>query len=158
MIRILTRAAVLAAVLMALTPATLAAEQPVNLTQSFLTAGASVDRLEVYQIADIVIIRGRTENKANAEAAGRIAQSLGHTRVANLIQIVENNDVQIARAAERELSVNRSLDGCRFQVTAEDGVIRVAGSVTHELQKDVTMQVLRSIDGVRDIEVNLTKF
>ena len=27
-----------------------------------------------------------------------------------------------------------------------------------ELQKDVTMQVLRSIDGVRDIEVNLTKF
>lgn len=158
MIRTLTRATVLAAVLMALTPASLAAEQPVNLTESFRNAGASVDRLQVYRIADIVIIRGRTENKADAEAAGQIAQALGHTRVANLIQIVENNDLQIARKAERELSVHRSLDGCRFQVTAEDGIVRVAGSVTHELQKDVAMQVLRGIDGVRDVEVNLTKF
>lgn len=158
MMRTMTRVAVLAAILMALTPASLAAEQPVNLTQSFMDAGATVDRLQVYQIADIVIIRGRTESKASAEAMSRIAQSLGYSRVANLVQIVENNDVAIARAAERELTVHRSLDGCRFQVTADNGVVRVAGNVTHELQKDVALQVLRSVDGVRDVQVDLTKF
>lgn len=158
MMRTLTRAAVLAAIVMALTPASLAAEQPLNLTESFVNAGASVDRLAVYQIADIVIIRGRTESQADAEAVSRIAQRLGHERVANLIQIVENNDVAIARAAERELTVHRSLDGCRFQVTAENGVVRVAGSVTHELQKDVAVQVLRGLDGVRDVKLSLVKF
>lgn len=156
--RTLTRAAVLAAILMALTPAALAAGEAVDLTESFVNAGAEIDRLKVYQISDIVIIRGRTESQAAAEAVSRIATTLGHGRVANLIQIVENNDVAIARAAERELTVHRSLDGCRFQVSAENGVVRVAGSVTHELQKDVAVQVLRGLDGVREVEVALVKF
>jgi hypothetical protein len=34
----------------------------------------------------------------------------------------------------------------------------VAGTVSHELQKDVAAQILRSIDGVRGIEMNLDKF
>ena len=156
--RTLTRAAVIAAVLMALTPASLASGEAVNLTESFVNAGANIDRLKVYRISDIVIIRGRTESKAAAEAVSHIATTLGHSRVANLIQIVENKDVEIARAAERELTVHRSLDGCRFQVSAENGVVSVDGRVNHELQKDVAVQVLRGLDGVRDVEVALVKF
>lgn len=159
MMRTITKAVAIAAILIAITPAALAANpEAVDLTSKFREAGASIDRLQVYEIAGIVIIRGRTPEKAQAEEIGRMALALGHGRVANLIQIVEHDDAQLARAAEVELSVNRSLDGCRFRVTSEEGVVRVAGEVKHELQKDVAAQVLRGLDGVRRVEMDLNRF
>jgi osmotically-inducible protein OsmY len=159
MMRTITKAVAIAVVVAAITPVALGAEpQTIDLTKNFQTAGASIERLQVYEIAGIVILRGRTADKAQAEELGRYAQSLGYERVANLIQITENNDVKIARQAEVELAVNRSLDGCRFSVTADKGVVTVAGSVRHELQKDVAVQVLRTIDGVREVQTNLARF
>ena len=159
MMRTITKAVAIAAILIAITPAAVAASpEAIDLTSQFREAGASIDRLQVYEIAGIVIIRGRTPQKAQAEEIGRMALALGHERVANLIQIVEHDDAKLARAAEVELSVHRALDGCRFRVTSEEGVVRVAGSVTHELQKDVAAQVVRSIDGVRSVQVNLDRF
>jgi osmotically-inducible protein OsmY len=159
MMRTITKAVAIAAILTAITPVALGAEpQATNLTSNFQTAGASIERLQVYEIAGILILRGRTADKVQAEELGRYAQSLGYARVANLIQITEDNDVKIARQAEVELSVNRSLDGCRFSVTSEKGVVKVAGSVKHELQKDVAMQVLRTIDGVREVQASLERF
>ena len=159
MMRTITKAVAIAAIITAITPVALGAQpQAIDLTSNFRMAGAGIDRLQVYEIAGIVILRGRTANKAQAEELGRYAQTLGHGRVANLIQITEDNDEKIARQAEVELSVNRSLDGCRFSVTSDQGVVKVAGSVKHELQKDVAMQVLRTIDGVREVQVSLVRF
>jgi osmotically-inducible protein OsmY len=159
MMRTITKAVAIAALIIALSPvATAAVPQSTDLTPQFITAGASLDRLQVYEIAGIVIIRGRAADKMQAEEVGRVAQSLGYARVANLVQIVENRDAEIARAAEVMLTVHRSLDGCKFRVSSEQGTLRVAGEVKHELQKDVAMQVLRNIDGVRAVEVNLTRF
>lgn len=149
----------LVAVLAAWSPAAEgAAPEAIDLTETFRGAGATVDRLEVYSIAGIVIIRGRAPNQAEAAEVARIAHRLGYERVANLVQIVENRDVEIARKAEVELAVNRSLDGCRFRVSSRNGIVHVAGSVQHELQKDVAVQVLRNIDGVRSVEVDLERF
>jgi osmotically-inducible protein OsmY len=154
-----TRTVAIAVILIALTPAALgAAPQEVDLTNQFRTAGVTVDRLQVYEVSGIVILRGRVDTKEQAEALGQYANTLGYTRIANLIQIAPNNDAEITRAAERELTIHRSLDGCRFRVTTDQGVIKVAGSVRHELQKDVAMQVLRSIDGAKSVQVNLDRF
>jgi osmotically-inducible protein OsmY len=159
MMRTITKAAAIAAVLIALTPAaTAATPQSTDLTQQFRDAGAAVDRLQVYEIAGIVIIRGRVADKAGAERINQLASSLGYTRIANLVQTVEHDDKAIARRAEVELSVHRSLDGCRFTVTSKEGVVRVAGQVQHELQKDVAAAVLRRVDGVRAVEMSLDKF
>jgi osmotically-inducible protein OsmY len=117
-----------------------------------------VDRLQVYEISGIVIIRGRTSDKAQAAELSRFAQSLGYARVANLVQTVEHNDQAIARAAERELTIHRSLDGCRFSVSSSNGIVKVNGQVAHELQKDVAVQVLRKLDGVRGVESTLQRF
>ena len=152
-------AALIAATLMFVSvSATAAAPQTLDLTANFLKAGATIDRLQVYELAGIVIIRGRAANASEAELLSRHAQSLGYTRVANLVQIVKHDDEAMVRKAEVELSVHRSLDGCRFSVTANQGVLRVAGSVRHELQKDAALAVLRSIDGVRSVEMSLNKF
>lgn len=159
MIRTTSKAALLAAIVIALPLfASAAAPQPTDLTNTFRAAGAAVDRLQVYEISGIVIIRGRTADKAQAELLGQYAQSLGYARVANLVQIAEDDDAQIARMAERELTIHRSLDGCHFHVTADRGVVHVAGTVRHELQKDVAVQVLRGINGVRAVEVDLNRF
>ena len=153
------RTVAIAVFLIAVTPAALAATpQTRNITDQFVASGATVDRLQVYEVGGVVIIRGRVVEQSQAEILSRHAAGLGYTRVANLVQTIENHDAEMARAAERELTMHRSLDGCRFQVSAEKGVIRVAGSVTHELQKDVASQVLRSIDGVKSVEMNLNRF
>lgn len=131
----------------------------VDLTATFREAGVVVERLQVFEVGGIVIIRGRTPDRAAAERAGLVAQSLGFDRVANLVQIsTVADDAAIQRLAERELTRHRALDGCRFAVTSEQGVVSVAGRVQHELQKDVAVQLLRGIDGVRSVRVDLQRF
>jgi osmotically-inducible protein OsmY len=157
--RSIAKVLILATVLFAIQPVAFAVSpQAIDRTEQFRGAGAAVDRLQVYEIAGIVIIRGRTADKAQAEDVARIAKTLGYERVANLVQITEDNDGRITRAAERELTVHRSLDGCQFSVNSTKGIVHVAGRVRHELQKDVALQVLRQIDGVRSVEFDLTKF
>jgi osmotically-inducible protein OsmY len=159
MMRTILKAVAIAAILIAITPvASAATPQARNLTQSFRSSGVDIDRLQVYELAGVVIIRGRTASREQAEAVSAYAATLGYQRVANLIQIVVDDDVKIARAAERELTIHRSLDGCRFRVTSDNGVVHVAGTVSHELQKDVAAQVLRSINGVRSVEMNLARY
>ena len=159
MMRILSLSVAIAVLLIAMSsPASAATPQTTDLTTTFRDAGAVVDRLQVYEIAGIVIIRGRAADKAEAEILNQYAQTLGYARVANLIQIVKHEDELLARKAERELSVHRSLDGCQFRVTSTKGVVKVSGRVSHELQKDVALQVLRSIDGVQSVEVTLDRF
>lgn len=154
-----TLAAVFAVTLAVIAPAALAATpQPTDLTNTFRGAGAAVNALQVYEISGIVIIRGRTNDKAQAEVLSSYARSLGYERVANLVQTVADDDEALTRKAEVELSVHRSLDGCRFSVHSEHGVVRIAGQVQHELQKDVALAVVRSIDGVRKVEMALVKF
>jgi osmotically-inducible protein OsmY len=159
MMRTIKSAVAIAVFTIALSPVAAAAvPEARDLTPTFVQAGASIDRLQVFEIAGIVIIRGRAADKTQAEEVGKLAQSLGYQRVANLTQVVANRDAELARAAERELTVNRSLDGCNFRVTSDQGVIRVAGEVKHELQKDVAMQVLRNVDGAKSIELTLNRF
>jgi osmotically-inducible protein OsmY len=157
--RTIIRVTAIVALILTLSPvATAAAPETVDLTPTFRSAGASLESLQVYELAGIVVIRGRATNQTQAEELGRIAQSLGYSRVANLIQITENRDAEITRRAEMELTVNRSLDGCKFHVTSQQGVVKVAGLVRHELQKDVAAQVLRNINGIRSVEFDLTRF
>ena len=158
--RTITAAAVLA-LLMTINPvaAHAATPQATNLTQSFLGAANGVDRLQVYEIAGILILRGRAVDAQQAEQLGAVAKARGYARIANLIQIVQpQDDDAIERAAERELTVHRSLDGCKFSVQSTNGVLNLAGTVQHELQKDVAMQLMRSIDGVREVHMNLDRF
>jgi osmotically-inducible protein OsmY len=160
-----SRAHLTAIALMILTCATTtvwAADAPRanDLTQAFRDAGAvSIEKLQVVEIGGIVLIRGRADEKAQAEEIGLLARRLGHERVANLIQVIEApDDALIVRNAERELTVHRSLDGCRFQVASSKGVLSVNGSVRHELQKDVAVQVLRNVEGVREVKLDLARF
>jgi len=127
----------------------------VDLTSSFRTAGlGDVDRLQVYEVGGIVIIRGRTDDSEKAAEASRIASHLGYTRVANLIQLTSApDDAVIQRLAERALSRHRSLDGCMLQVDSRHGVVRVAGTVHSELQKQVAVELLKNIDGVRSVQM-----
>jgi len=152
------KAAVLAVVILTTEAAFAATPSTTDLTNKFRGANAAVNQLQVYEISGIVIIRGRTNDKAQAELLSEYARSLGYQRIANLVATTTHDDATITRKAERELSVNRSLDGCRFRVRSEQGVLYLAGSVSHELQKDVAMQILRSIDGVQSIDMKLDKF
>jgi osmotically-inducible protein OsmY len=152
--------AVLAAVIILTSPAASAATpQATDLTPQFVNAGLAIDKLQAFEIGGIVVLRGRTGDKLAAEEAGRLAQTLGHLRVANLIQVVaEPDDRAIERIAERELTIHRTLDGTRFSVESDGGVLRITGQVRHELQKDVAIQLLRGIDGVKEVRSQLTRF
>ena len=143
----------------AMTAKPASAPQPMDLTPQFRAAGLAIDRLQVYEIGGVVLIRGRARDRSMVEEAGRFAESLGYSRIANLLQVVSPpNDAAIERFAERELSTHRSLDGCTFHVDSEKGIVRLAGRVRHELQKDYAIELLRNIDGVREIHADLQHY
>lgn len=152
------KAAVLAVVILTAQTAIAAPPATTDLTNTFRGANAVVNNLQVYEIAGIVIIRGRTSDKAQAELLSQYARTLGYQRVANLVATTTHDDAAITRKAEVELTVHRALDGCRFRVRSEQGVVTVAGQVMHELQKDVAKAVLRNIDGVQRVDIQLVKF
>lgn len=132
--------------------------QAMDLTPAFRSNTAGIDQMKVFEIGGVVVIRGRAVDAAAAEQAGVYARGLGYERVANLVQVIEApDDAAIARRVERELTRHRALEGCRFAVSSHRGVISLAGSVQHELQKDVAMTVLRNVDGVREVRSELVK-
>jgi len=132
--------------------------QAIDLTPQFRSAQLPIANLAVYEIGGIVLIRGNATDRAAAEQIGVIATSLGYDRVANLVKIVPPpDDAAIRRAAERELSMHRSLDGCKLRVDSHDGVVHVAGTVAADVQKDEVIALLRNVEGVRDVQADLQR-
>ena len=124
---------------------------------SQLQNDVKIDGLSAVEVGGIVVLRGTTTDASLASRAGVLAQNLGYGRVANLIRVVAPpDDAAIQRKAERQLAIHRALDGCKFHVDSNAGVVTVAGKVDHELQKDVAIGVLRQIDGVRSVRSDLS--
>lgn len=129
----------------------------VDLTSIFVDGGVTIDRLRVYQIGDIVLIRGRTDDPAMAAEAGRFAVLRGYRRVANLIEIVPGiGDVEIERLARYRLEMARELAGCRFQIDSKGGILHLRGQVAREMQKNFAVHLVGRIDGVREVQSALT--
>jgi osmotically-inducible protein OsmY len=152
--------AFVATLVLILSPAAYAGSTPqtIDLTPQFVNAGVHVDGLRALEVGGIVILRGQTYDAANAQAAATTAQTLGYTRVANLIRVLDPpDDALIARNIERRLAT-RALDGCTFHVDSEDGVVTVQGKVQYELQKDVALSILHNIDGVRELRASIERF
>ena len=152
--------AIMATLVLTLTPAALCAAkvETVDLTPQFQSAGLKVDGLRVVEVGGIVVLRGRTDSSATAAAAGTLVQSAGYQRIANLIEVVAPpDDLAIERLAERHLGQSRALDGCQFRVDSAHGVVHLAGTVQYELQKDLAVDVVRQIDGVRGVVADLKR-
>jgi osmotically-inducible protein OsmY len=151
------RPALLALFVASLFPVAASAQsEPIDLTAVFRSSGVDIADLEVYQINGIVLIRGTSSDRVKAENAGIVAKNLGYPRVANLIGLVgTTTDVDIVRFAESRLVGLRTLEGCKFYIDSVNGVVSVGGSVYKELQKDVAVDLLRKIDGVKEVHSTL---
>jgi osmotically-inducible protein OsmY len=129
----------------------------VDLTAVFAGGGVKIDRLLVYEIDGIVLIRGRTGDPLMAAKAVRFATRAGYRRVANLIEIVPGlADKALVSGARHELEMTPQLDGCHFQIESVGGIVMLRGQVTRESQKDIAMYVIAKIDGVKELHSELT--
>ena len=131
----------------------------IDLTAAFIKNGVVIDELAVYQISDILLIRGKTGDRSKAEEAGRMATTLGYHRVANLIVISDDAtaDAAIAYTGQRRLELEPALEGCRFRVDSNRGVIRLTGRVHRDAQGDLAIAILSRIDGVKAIHPDLAR-
>ena len=134
-----------------------AQETPLDITAAFLERGAVIAQLTAVQFSGIVVLRGKTSDRSKAEEAGRIATTLGHLRVANLIVIVDDDVVDAAINADghRRLELERDLEGCRFRVDSKRGVILLTGRVLRHTQADLAVAILGKIPGVREVQTTL---
>ena len=116
-----------------------------------------VDRLVVRSAGGIVILRGKADAQT-AEKAVSVVKNLGAQRIANLITpAAVVDDEAIRRDAERVLAGSGSLAGSVLRVSCENGVLRVTGTVTHELQKDAARSALRGVRGAQSVQIELSK-
>lgn len=128
-----------------------------SLAQSIRDA-VTVEKLSVQQVEGIVIIQGKTGERNSVEKISRLAKDQGFDRVANLIQVSKRTDDEaIEREIERALGQNQGLDGCRFSIKANQGVITVSGVVQHELQKDLARNLARRVPGVKEVRADLRR-
>jgi osmotically-inducible protein OsmY len=152
------RPAILSLVLAAALSAPLyaaSAPQTNDLTPTFVSNGVSIDGLRVIEVGGIVVIRGRANDAAQAATASTVAQTLGYSRVANLVTVAPPvDDGAIARRAEREISMHRGLDGSGITVASRDGVVTLASKVARSLQRDAAIALVRNIDGVREVRTD----
>lgn len=154
-IRFARKYTAIAAAVFSLTPALMAA--PTESLRSRLS-GLGIRSLNIAQVGEILIVRGKTSDPAVVSVARDVATSMGHRRVANLVQFVATpDDDAIARSVERQLSLTRSLEGTRLSVDSTEGVVRVAGTVQSELQKDLARSVALDVDGVRSVSLALNR-
>jgi osmotically-inducible protein OsmY len=131
----------------------------IDLTAAFIKNGVVIDDLAVSQISDIVLICGKTSDGSKAEAASRIARTLGYHRVANLIVVVNDAtaDAAIVYTGQRRLELEPALEGCRFRVDSNRGVIRLTGRVHRDVQGDLAVEILSKIEGVKAIHPELAR-
>ena len=158
--RTIIRSAILMAALLISTIAAAASSAPPanDITDKFVAAGVQVPDLHAVEVGGIVVLRGTAASPAEAENAAKVARDLGYARVANLVRVLEPaDDANIQRMAERELSRHRGLDGSNIRVTSVHGVVSLAGRVSHELQKDMAVTLVRNIDGVRGVTSSLQR-
>jgi len=132
--------------------------ETVNLTSKFMQRGVKIDHLLVYKIGGVVVMRGTAPNKAGVEQAASMAKKMGYRRVANLIQIAPPiDDAWITRSAERQLAMQRGLEGCTFHIESRQGIVRLRGRIHQDMQRDMALQTIRRIEGVKEVREELTK-
>lgn len=157
---LIRRTAVVLATVAALGAPAIASADQVEDSISAALRNSTIDisRLKVVNVDGIVIVRGEVTTVANQAKAAEIVRGLGYERVANMVRVVAvPDDERIRRAAERELTLARSLDGCRFRVACVDGVVTLEGNVQYELQKDAATSLVRTVPGVRQVNVLLSR-
>lgn len=156
--RTLAAAALAAALTAPFTPSPARAAEPpaqetMLRTEAELTALGAVD-LHLVPIEGILIVRGKVRDRATWDAVqARLAQ-LGFDRVANLTRIVPLPPDEILTAmAERQLALARGLSGSNLRVATREGVVTIEGTVRNQTQMDAATDLVRAIDGVRDVRI-----
>ena len=131
----------------------------VDLTDVFIKNGAVIDELAVSQISNVVLIMGKTNDTAKAQAVSRIATTLGYARVANLIVVRDDvaDDAAIVYIGQRRLELEPSLRGCRFRVASVLGVVHLTGGVLRDAQADLAVHILSKVEGVKEIHDDLAR-
>jgi osmotically-inducible protein OsmY len=128
-----------------------------NVSARFVDGGFKINGFQAVEVGGILVLRGKTFDPAEVARVADYAHTLGYQRVANVVTIAEApDDDAIERRAERALA-SRSLDGCTFRIDSQKGVVHVAGHVQFELQKDIVAGLIRGIDGVRDVKMDLAR-
>jgi osmotically-inducible protein OsmY len=153
-------AAIFVALLTLTLPAMARDTQPpaTDITARFADGGFNINGFKALEVGGIVVLRGKTFDPAEAARVADYARNLGYERVANVVTITEApDDPAIERSAERALANHRTLDGCTFHIESQQGIVHVGGRVQFEMQKDVVAGLIRGIDGVRDVKVDLER-
>jgi len=128
-----------------------------DVTPQFASANLPIAQFQAVEVGGIVVLRGDASSTTDAERAGQFAASMGFSRVANLIRVIDPpDDAAIERSAERQLATRR-LDGCQFHIASDRGVVHLTGTVQYELQKDIATSLIRTVDGVREVHVELVR-
>lgn len=137
-------------------PAT--ADAATNLVAAIRSSAPPVTDLKVTVVDGIAIIRGTVDTLSDAEAVGAIVRNTGYARVANLLQQRKSvDDGMLVRDTERQLATSPLLDGCRFGVASERGVVTVRGTIRSEMQRDTVAQIVRRVNGVQGVKLDLQR-
>ena len=150
------RSALLAALACVILFPSVARGQQSDIQLALDKANLSVSGLSVVEAEGILILRGQVQRQGQIERVASVVRGLGYTRVAPLLNVVPlPDDDAIALNAERQLSMSRSMEGCRLVVRSTNGVVTIRGTVASVLQSDLARQIVARLEGVKAVKTQL---
>lgn len=122
-----------------------------SIVRALQDANVPVNGLLVRSVGGVVVVRGNGDKAA----VQQVMNKLNVQRVANLVTGYSGDDEAIRRDAERQLASTRALDGAMLHISCAQGTVKVTGTVQNELQADVARSILRGVNGVRSVKIEL---
>ncbi|OGJ84783.1 MAG: hypothetical protein A2268_11685 [Candidatus Raymondbacteria bacterium RifOxyA12_full_50_37] len=110
---------------------------------------------------DIVTLTGTvTEWSHRALAEETVAGFPGVKRVDNKLKVKdessENSDTWIGMKVKTMLLFHQNVSGFNTEVHVSDGIVTLTGEAANEAQKELTVEYVKDVDGVKNVTNNMT--
>jgi len=119
------------------------------------------DAIQIESKEGVVTLTGTVAEESHKSLAQETAASLpGVKSVDNRLELkgepgTENSDMWITMKVKSTLLFNRNVS-VMTEVATKDGIVTLEGEANSQAQKDLTTEYAKDIDGVKDVQNNMT--
>jgi hyperosmotically inducible periplasmic protein len=120
------------------------------------------DDIKIQSKDGAVTLTGLVTEESHKTMAKETVEGLpGVTSVDNRLEVMgtaptADSDEWLRDKVESALMFHRSVNAENTEVDVKDGIVTLRGTATSQAQKDLTTEYARDVDGVKDVENNMT--
>ena len=120
------------------------------------------DDIKIKSMDGVVTLTGTVSEESHKSLAQETVSGLPDVKsVDNRLEVkgerpAEKSDAWLMTKVKTTLLFHRSVSGFKTEVNAKDGIVTLQGEATSQAQKDLTTEYAKDVDGVKDVNNEMT--